>query len=108
MNYSISRKIAIRWFAPAVFAIALISFQTARAAESTGSPESVAPLDAPADSRDLIAEGRERNSTDFRHLKAPLSSARGEKRGDGRRFGWRHPIVRREVRRTDLILGVGF
>ena len=108
MNRSISRKTAVRWFAPAVFAIALICFQTARATESTGSPERAATLDAPADPRDLIGARRERKPTDFRDLKAPLSSARRERHADGRRFGGRHPIVRREVRRTDLILGVGF
>jgi hypothetical protein len=56
MNCSF-RKTAVRWFAPAVFAIALTCFQTARATESTGLPESVAALDAPADPRDLIAAG---------------------------------------------------
>ena len=126
MNCSISRKTAVRWFAPAVFAIALICSQTARATESTGSPESVAALDAPADPRDLIAARRERNPTDFRDLKAPVSSARGERHAAGRRVGWRHPRVRREEERarlrevaaaswryfgrsgTGLILGVGF
>ena len=124
MNCSF-RKTAVRWFAPAVFAIALTCFQTARATESTGLPESVAALDAPADPRDLIAAGRERTATDFRDLKAPLRSARGERNAAGRRVG-RQLRVRREEERarlrevaaaswhyfgrsgTGLILGVGF
>jgi hypothetical protein len=130
MNCLFSRKTAVRWFAPAVFAIALICSQTAQATEPAGSPDIVTAPNAAADSRDLVAARRERDPADFREPQAELkpsrSSARGERPAAGRRLGWRNPRVRREEERarfrevaaaswryfgrsgTGLILGVGF
>jgi hypothetical protein len=130
MNCSIRTKTAVRWFAPAVLAMALICSQTAQATEPTGSLDIVTAPNAPADSRDLVAARRERDPADFREPQAELkpsrSSARGERPAAGRRLGWRNPRVRREEERTrfrevaaaswryfgrsgtGLILGVGF
>jgi hypothetical protein len=129
MNFSIRIKTSVRWFAPAVLAMAIICSHTAQATEPTGSPDIVAAPNAPADSRDLVAARRERDPADFREPQAELkrspSSARGERNAAGRRVV-RQLRVRREEERarfrevaaaswryfsrsgTGLILGVGF
>ena len=129
MNCSFSRKTAVRWFAPAVVAMAIICSHTAQANEPTGSPDVVAAPSAPVGVGELVAARRDRDPAEFREPQAELkrspSSARGERNAAGRRLG-RQLRVRREEERarfrevaaaswryfsrsgTGLILGVGF